>query len=149
MFTHLKLCLADAILNFKWGKIIQIRPKWRSTIYKSCWLMSRFILNMLKRGYVLLICWYINRKPNIIGSGHQRDKRAIHMCHPHAPQTLNQHLNERYWLWAGHLKWEMFHQCQANHYMGQLMRTVASATACYHQWCVPVWLLNIRYFPFK
>ena len=24
-FTHLKLCLADAIHNFKWVKIIQIR----------------------------------------------------------------------------------------------------------------------------
>ena len=36
MFTHLKLCLADAIHNFKWVEIIQIwqnggQPFWNLT----------------------------------------------------------------------------------------------------------------------
>ena len=34
IFTHLRLCLADAIHNFKWVKIIQI---WQNG---DCWLMS-------------------------------------------------------------------------------------------------------------
>ena len=42
--THLKLCLADAIHNFKWVKIIQIclsvcLVEWRSTVFKYCSLM--------------------------------------------------------------------------------------------------------------
>ena len=67
LFTHLKLCLADVIHNFKWVKIIQIWQngcqrfwnivdwchtfylqhlfsKWRSMILKSSGLMSRFIM---------------------------------------------------------------------------------------------------------
>ena len=30
--------------------------KWRSTLFKYCWLMSHFIFNMCKRWY--LLCWY-------------------------------------------------------------------------------------------
>ena len=52
IFTHLKLCLADAIHNFKWVKIIPIRQ----THFKSCWLMMlHFIINIFKMWY--LMCW--------------------------------------------------------------------------------------------
>ena len=52
IFTHLKLCLADAIHNFKWVKIILIWQK-RLIILKSCLLMSRFVFNMFNRWYLM------------------------------------------------------------------------------------------------
>ena len=54
IFTHLKLCLADAIHNFKWVKIIQI---WQNEgqLLEVNWLMSHFIFNVFKRWY--LMCW--------------------------------------------------------------------------------------------
>ena len=59
IFTHLKLCLADAIHNFKWVKIIQI---WQngghlfSNIADWC---------HIKRWYVLIK----NENPNICDTG--------------------------------------------------------------------------------
>ena len=41
--------------------------KWRSTNFKSCWLMSHFIFNLFKRRY--LLCYYKNEIPNIVGTG--------------------------------------------------------------------------------
>ena len=39
IFTHLKLCLADAIHNFKWVKIIQIWQNGGQQFLISSWLM--------------------------------------------------------------------------------------------------------------
>ena len=50
IFTHWKLCLADAIRNFKWMKIIQI-----SDYFKCCWLMSRFVFNIIAFLFNVLI----------------------------------------------------------------------------------------------
>ena len=36
--------------------------KWRSTLLKSCWLMSHFIFNIFKM-------WYLMCNPNICGTG--------------------------------------------------------------------------------
>ena len=53
IFTHLKLCLADAIHNFKWVKII---PIWKNggQLFSNIainLLMSYFIFNMFKTWY--------------------------------------------------------------------------------------------------
>ena len=37
IFTHLKLCLEDAIHNFKWVKIIWIWQNESYLFFKSCW----------------------------------------------------------------------------------------------------------------
>ena len=47
--------------------------KWRSTLFKSCWLMSHFILNMYTK-YIYLKCGTYNvliknENPNISGTG--------------------------------------------------------------------------------
>ena len=39
--THLKLCLTDAINNFKWVKIIQIWQDGGVWFLRSFWLLSR------------------------------------------------------------------------------------------------------------
>ena len=52
IFTHLKLCLADAIHNFKWVKVIQISQN-GVYYFKLCWLMSGFIGTMFKRWYLM------------------------------------------------------------------------------------------------
>ena len=56
--------------------------KWRSTIFKSYWLMSRFIFNMVKMWYLILLIkkW---KNPNIFGTGGERvnnpyDRREKH-----------------------------------------------------------------------
>ena len=71
IFTHLKLCLADAIHNFKWVKIIQIwqnRGQRFSNIVDWCHILS---LTYLKCGTYALIK---NENPNICGTGGLRVK---------------------------------------------------------------------------
>ena len=51
--ASLKLCLSDAIHNFKWVKIIQIWQNGGKLFFKSCWLMSHFILNIFKMWYLM------------------------------------------------------------------------------------------------
>ena len=46
IFTHLKLCLANAIHNFKCVKIIQIRQNGGQLFLNLAKEMSRFIFNM-------------------------------------------------------------------------------------------------------
>ena len=41
--------------------------KWRSTLFKSCLLMSHFIFNMFKRWYLNVLIK--NENPNICGTG--------------------------------------------------------------------------------
>ena len=41
--------------------------KWRSTLFKSCWLMSHFISNIYKK--VVIIVLITNENPNICGTG--------------------------------------------------------------------------------
>ena len=66
IFTHLKLCLADAIHNFKWVKIIQI---WQNggqlfwNIADWCLILS---LTCSKGG---TYCDNKNENPNICGTG--------------------------------------------------------------------------------
>ena len=63
MFTHLKLCLADAIHNFKWVKIIQIWQNGRklfSNLADWCHILS---LTYLKHGTK---CADKNKKPEYI-----------------------------------------------------------------------------------
>ena len=51
IFTHLKLCLAHAIHNFRWVKIIQIWQNEGQLFPNLADLMLHFIINMcLKRG---------------------------------------------------------------------------------------------------
>ena len=53
IFTHLKLCLADAIHNFKWVKIIQIwqnRGQLFSTLAGWCHIL---FLTFFKRRYLM------------------------------------------------------------------------------------------------
>ena len=52
IFTHLKLCLADAIHNFKWVKIIQI---WQNGGQKISNLadLCHFFFNSFKSWYVM------------------------------------------------------------------------------------------------
>ena len=48
IFTHLKLCLADAIHNFKWVKIIQISQSGSELFLNSLSFMSLHIFNLFK-----------------------------------------------------------------------------------------------------
>ena len=66
IFTLLKLCLADAIRNFKVGENGSAMAKWRSTIQKFCRLMSRF--NLFKSWYVIISSKKSFKKTNIIVS---------------------------------------------------------------------------------
>ena len=43
IFTHLNLCIAGAIQNFKWLEIIQIWQNGGQRFLKSRWLMSRYL----------------------------------------------------------------------------------------------------------
>ena len=45
--------------------------KWRSTLFKSCWLMSHFIFNIFKMWYLMHVL-IKNEKPNICDTGGQR-----------------------------------------------------------------------------
>ena len=55
---NLKLCLADAIHNFKWVKIIQTWQNGGQLFSIFCRLMARFIFNMFKSWYMQ----YVNTK---------------------------------------------------------------------------------------
>ena len=46
--------LADAIYNFKWVKIIQIWQNGGKIVFKSCWLMSRFIICLTRNTNYLM-----------------------------------------------------------------------------------------------
>ena len=61
IFTHLKLCPADAIHNFKWVKIIQIRQNG-----------SQLFLNLAGCCHILSLPK--NENPNICGTGGERVK---------------------------------------------------------------------------
>ena len=51
IFTHLEFCLADAIHNFKWVKIIQIWQNEGQLFSNLADLMLHFIFNMFKLCY--------------------------------------------------------------------------------------------------
>ena len=51
IFTHLKLCRRDPQLQV--SENYSDLTKWRSTLFKSCWLMSHFIFNIFKMWYFM------------------------------------------------------------------------------------------------
>ena len=67
ILTHLKLCLADAIHNFKWVKIIHIWQNGGQLFSNLAELMSHFIFNIFKMWYLKLLIK--NENPNICDTG--------------------------------------------------------------------------------
>ena len=56
IFTHLVLCLADAIHNFKWVKVIRIRQNWGQRFWNIVyWCHIIFIFNVFKRRYLTML----------------------------------------------------------------------------------------------
>ena len=94
IFTHLKLCLADAIHNFKWVKIIQI---WQNG--------GQLCLNLT--GWCHILSWTYfkwgtycakkNKNPNICGTGGYRVLNGVkgNGLISHSRGTVIQHMHDR------------------------------------------------------